>query len=339
MNMNYKLIPITEDDYEFVYKLKKNAYKEYVEFYWGTWDETAQREYFKRFIDKYKDTTYLIQLGDSIIGFYNDDFLENDDYEIGNICIAPEYQGKGIGTKILKDIIDKYSDKNIHIQYFKINPVGNLYERLGFVMDGETETHYKMIKLVKNRERISRVNLYLKQLSVNDGIKELEFLRKVPEYENGFYNPASEEDLINETIFQAWLKRKYEESNSINLEEGCVPQTIYWVMNGDKIVGVGKLRHYLNEKLLKSGGHIGLGILSEFRDKGVGTEALKFLIREAETLGIENILLTNDEDNYASRKIVEKCGGVLDSIDNGKCKYWIDLRANDLLLKKTKDKG
>ena len=35
MNINYKLIPITEKDYEFIYELKKNAYKEYVEANWG----------------------------------------------------------------------------------------------------------------------------------------------------------------------------------------------------------------------------------------------------------------------------------------------------------------
>lgn len=146
MNIDYKLIPITEKDYEFIYELKNNAYKEYVEANWGAWDETAQREYFKKFIEFYKDTTYLIELDEKVIGFYNDEFLENGDYEVGNICIIPEYQGKGIGTKILKDILEQYKNKNIHIQYFKQNPVGNLYERLGFVPNGETTTHYQMIK-------------------------------------------------------------------------------------------------------------------------------------------------------------------------------------------------
>ena len=144
--MNYNLVPITEKDYEFVYELKKNAYKEYVEVNWGTWDEGAQREYFKKFIEAYKDNTCLIEVGEKVIGFYNDEFLENGDYEVGNICIIPEYQGKGIGTKILKDVMQHYADKNIHIQCFKQNPVGKLYERLGFVANGETKTHYQMIK-------------------------------------------------------------------------------------------------------------------------------------------------------------------------------------------------
>ena len=146
MDTDYRLVPITEMDYEFIYELKKNAYKQYVELNWGAWDEAAQREYFKKFIEAYKDTTYLIELDEKVIGFYNDEFLENGDYEVGNICIIPEYQGKGIGTKILKDVLEQYSDKDIHIQYFKQNPVGNLYQRLGFVPNGETPFHYQMVK-------------------------------------------------------------------------------------------------------------------------------------------------------------------------------------------------
>ena len=51
-----------------------------------------------------------------------------------------------IGTKILKDILELHKEQDIHIQYFKINPVGKLYEKLGFIPDGETDYHYQMIK-------------------------------------------------------------------------------------------------------------------------------------------------------------------------------------------------
>lgn len=84
--------------------------------------------------------------GDKKIGFYNGEVLENGNYEVGNICIIPEYQGKGIGTQILKDKLEENTDRNIEIQYFKQNPVGRLYERLGFIPSGETEFHYQMKK-------------------------------------------------------------------------------------------------------------------------------------------------------------------------------------------------
>ena len=141
-----------------------------------------------------------------------------------------------------------------------------------------------------------------------------------------FYNPASSLNLSSLESFKSWLIEKEEESLGINLKEGYVPQTIYFIMKNEEIIGIGKIRHYLNENLLIRGGHIGLGISSNYRGNGVGTRALELLLEEAfNTYGISNVLLTNSETNLASRKSVEKCGGILESINSGSCKYWINL--------------
>jgi len=121
---NYILRKYENTDYEFVYEVKKNAYKKYVEQY----------------------RTYIIMFNDERIGFYQGQVVNERTYYIENICIILEYQGKGIGTEILKTVINAHSDKNIEIQYFKQNPVGNLYKKLGFEPNGETEFHYQMIK-------------------------------------------------------------------------------------------------------------------------------------------------------------------------------------------------
>ena len=42
--------------------------------------------------------------------------------------------------------MELHKNQDLHIQYFKQNPVGKLYEKLGFVPDGETKFHYQMIK-------------------------------------------------------------------------------------------------------------------------------------------------------------------------------------------------
>ena len=34
---NYEFRKITKEDYEYIYQLKKNAYKVYVEANWGAW--------------------------------------------------------------------------------------------------------------------------------------------------------------------------------------------------------------------------------------------------------------------------------------------------------------
>lgn len=145
---NYILRQYQNTDYEFVYEAKKNAYKKYVEQCWGNWNDAEQRDRFKEFINKSSDRIYIIMIKNKRIGFYQGQILNDKTYYIENICIIPEYQGKGIGTDLIKTILEKHSDKNIEIQYFKQNPVGNLYKRLGFVNNGETEFHYQMIKRI-----------------------------------------------------------------------------------------------------------------------------------------------------------------------------------------------
>lgn len=135
--------------YEFVYQCKKNAYKKYVTLNWGEWDEDVQRELFKNFIDKNKKNIDIIQLNGVDIGFYNGVVLDDGSYEIGNICIISEYQNRGIGTQVLMDILEKYQDRDIKLQYFKQSKVGVLYKKLGFVPNGESEFHYQMIKQKK----------------------------------------------------------------------------------------------------------------------------------------------------------------------------------------------
>ena len=147
--MNYTLNPYTDEHYDFVYETKKNAYKKYVEECYGQWNEEEQKEIFKKFIETYKNYIFIVNSDGKNIGFYNGADLKDGSYEIGNICIIPEYQNKGIGSKILLDKIEEHSGQNIRIQYFKQNPVEKLYESLGFAKNGETEFHYQMIKLKK----------------------------------------------------------------------------------------------------------------------------------------------------------------------------------------------
>lgn len=146
----YILEPYKEEYYDFVYEVKKNAYIKYVEECWGEWNDEIQREYFKKFINTYKNSSYIIKVEDEAIGFYNDEELEDGSYEIGNICIIPKHQGKGIGTHILKAKIEEHKNQDIRLQFFKQNPVGKLYSKLGFIPSGETQFHYQMIKPKQN---------------------------------------------------------------------------------------------------------------------------------------------------------------------------------------------
>lgn len=131
----------------FIYDLKKEVYKEYVEKTYGEWNEENQQKLFARFMKENSKNIELIYLKDELVGFYNGKNKDNNTFEIGNICVKPEYQNKGIGTAVLKEILFEHKEQNIKLQVFKINEKAiKLYEKMGFKKEDETETHYIMIK-------------------------------------------------------------------------------------------------------------------------------------------------------------------------------------------------
>ena len=172
-----------------------------------------------------------------------------------------------------------------------------------------------------NENLEKKENLWLKELTENDGIEGLRYLQNIVNEEGIMVAPAPKD--IDETTYPKWLKEKADTAKGINMPEGYIPCTTYWVMLDDKIVGLANIKHYLNDYLRKKGGHLGLSLAKEYRGKGIGYKATKLLIEKARNdFGIEDILLTNEPENTASRKLCEKLGAELTDIDEH-CHYWI----------------
>lgn len=57
--------------------------------------------------------------------------------------------------------------------------------------------------------------------------------------------------------FQKLLRRLEDFRAGINLPEGFVPSTTYWLVQGSDLVGVSNLRHYLNDRIRHAGGTLG----------------------------------------------------------------------------------
>jgi len=107
------------------------------------------------------------------------------------------------------------------------------------------------------------------------------------------------------------LKRFEDHSKGIGLPEGWVPSTTFWLVDKGEYIGGGNIRHTLTEQLKKFGGHIGYEIRPSKWGQGYGTLLLKLLLSEAGKLGIKSALITCAATNIASRRIIEKNGGVL----------------------------
>lgn len=91
-----------------------------------------------------------------------------------------------------------------------------------------------------------------------------------------------------------------------------VPSYDYFAVDDDKFIGVIHIRIRLTENLLKYGGHIGYGV--KYWKMGYGKEILKLALQEYKDLIEEDkILITCDDDNIGSYKIIEANGGILEN--------------------------
>lgn len=147
---------------------------------------------------------------------------------------------------------------------------------------------------------------YLQPLSPADGREIYDMLQRIPP-ENGFENSAYK---MTYSQFPAWLRRKADMAHGIGLEDWQVPASTFWLMEDGVPVGQGNIRHHLTDALRERGGHIGYAVASDRQGRGCGKVLLRLLLEEARRMGItEEILVTVNPGNTASRRVAESCGG------------------------------
>jgi predicted acetyltransferase len=131
--------------------------------------------------------------------------------------------------------------------------------------------------------------------------------------------------------FDAMVQSLLESEKGINLAEGWVPDSTFWLINeNNRVLGAVNIRHKLTERLKDRGGHIGYGIRPSERRKGYATKLLALSLGKVKGFGVEKALITCDEDNTGSLKTIINNGGVpdIDFIEedgNVIKRFWIEL--------------
>ncbi|EKE25550.1 MAG: GCN5-related N-acetyltransferase [uncultured bacterium] len=132
-----------------------------------------------------------------------------------------------------------------------------------------------------------------------------------------------------EENFEGFLAQLEDEKNGVNLAQGYVPASTYWLIDGNEYIGKVSIRHALNDVLIQMGGHVGYEIRPSRRMKGYGSRALEYSFPLLKKLEISKALLTCSDDNIGSWKIIEKNGGILENkiVFNNvlKRRYWIQI--------------
>lgn len=166
--------------------------------------------------------------------------------------------------------------------------------------------------------------LQLRELELQEDRDLYAMAREIGPGENGFVNTLYTSGYPR---FVRLLPVLRDYASGIGLPPGQPPQTLYVLYDGQWPVGYGKLRHRLTNSLRVTGGHIGYCIRPSERRKGYGSALLAEVLEQAAGIGITRALLTCNEDNLGSRRVIEKNGGRLAELENRYCRYWIDLAA------------
>ena len=134
----YKLIPYTNLDHNDYIKCQIEAYKKYLLEFYGKCDTAVMENHLKIL----KPDLYKIVVKGQLAGFVY--FKEDEKITLDVFTLLPAFRNKGLGSAILKNFIKiaKKAKKEIVLDTFKTNPAKDFYEKHGFKVTGENDTHY-----------------------------------------------------------------------------------------------------------------------------------------------------------------------------------------------------
>jgi ribosomal protein S18 acetylase RimI-like enzyme len=142
--MNWKLRRASEGDRHFLYRLHVETMRDVIESTWG-WDEEWQRADFEK---RFEESPYFV--------------VEADEIAVGAVCVErrpdcfyilemqllPEYQGRGLGTDVVRSIIRDAASERLPVG-LSVVPANtrarHLYERLGFEITNVDPPFIRMV--------------------------------------------------------------------------------------------------------------------------------------------------------------------------------------------------
>ncbi len=138
--------PATGADLEFLFDLYKAAMMSYLVDAFGPWDEAREREAFRRCFNPAE--VRVIRWDGADVGALHVQ-ERTEELFIISIEVHPSVQRRGIGTAAVRSVMAEAErlGKPVALRVLKGN-IGarGLYQRLGFGVTGENDTHYLMAR-------------------------------------------------------------------------------------------------------------------------------------------------------------------------------------------------
>lgn len=158
------------------------------------------------------------------------------------------------------------------------------------------------------------------------GQKALSLITPSPEYLESYAEACAEYERLGVSSYSFTDPKTlniFEKFENYRLERNLRPDRVgahyFWLVDEEKKRFVGEIciRRRLNAALERCGGHIGYGIRPGEWNRGFGTLMLSMALEKARAIGLTDVLITCNDDNAASAKVMEKNGlRLADIIEN-----------------------
>jgi ribosomal protein S18 acetylase RimI-like enzyme len=138
-----QLRPACSDDFRFAWSLYRELMEALTIELLGRWNEPGQKQVVERALTQ--PGTFIIVKDECEAGWVH--VVESyDSIYLGQLYLAPPFQNRGIGTAILRELMDKArrEAKPLTLDVMKNNRSRLLYERLGFRVIGRSEHKLNM---------------------------------------------------------------------------------------------------------------------------------------------------------------------------------------------------
>lgn len=139
--MDFELRNVTKKDFDWLYDLRSKAMSKYIN---DSGDRFEPETQSARIMKEY-ESIKIVRSRDKDIGMFK---VKRDSgrWEIIQIQLLPDYQNRGIGTRLIQDLQVEAARQGIPVflSVLKVNPAKRLYERLGFEAVEEKEKSYTM---------------------------------------------------------------------------------------------------------------------------------------------------------------------------------------------------
>jgi ribosomal protein S18 acetylase RimI-like enzyme len=151
--MDVSLRPVREDDADFLYRLYASTRQAEMAA-WG-WDKAQQNFFIQMqfraqrmgYASEFPDAEHRVILVDDEPAGRVIVHRAKEAMRLVDIAVLTEYRNRGVGTRVIRDLTVEAGACNqaLLLQVSKGNPAIHLYQRLGFVTNGEDELFHKML--------------------------------------------------------------------------------------------------------------------------------------------------------------------------------------------------